>query len=57
MNTKQNKKLKNYELISYEGYQAKHNIKRLKLSEEDAHNLNYAFALNRIPKRYVKIND
>ena len=56
MNTDPKEKTLEYELIQYEGYSPKNN-KTFKLTEVEAHDLNYAFALNRIAKRYIKVGE
>ena len=44
-----------YELIQYEGYTPPRKFRIYRLTPSEAHELNQGYALNRIPKRFVKI--
>jgi hypothetical protein len=50
-------KLFKYELVQYEGYSYPRKYKIYILTEEEAHYKNQAFSLNRVTKRFVKLDD
>ena len=56
MNNQSKEKILNYKLIQYEGYSPESN-KVWRLTAREAHNLNYSLAINRTPKRYIRLDE
>ena len=49
------RKVFDYQLVNYEGYLPKYKQKIIKLTAEEAHDLNQSLAILSIPHRYIKL--
>ena len=54
---KMKEKLYEYELVQYEGHSFPRKYSLYRLTESEAHAKNQAYALNHIPKRFVKVEN
>lgn len=50
------RKLCDYQLVNYEGYLPKYKQKIIKLTTEEAHDLNKSLCLQFVPHRYIKVD-
>ncbi len=49
------RKVFDYQLVNYEGYLPKYKQKIIKLTAEEAHDLNKILCLQFVPHRYIKL--
>ena len=49
------RKVFDYQLVNYEGYLPKYKQTIMKLTLEEAHDLNQSLALQLLPHRYIKL--